>query len=56
MTEALEFNQKLWSIFQASLVEPDHPMPLGLRRIFCVWVRFIDKRIFDVMAFPVRPS
>ena len=27
LSEALEFNQKLWTIFQASLAEPDQPNP-----------------------------
>ena len=52
LTEALEFNQKLWSIFQASLAEPDHPMPLALRTDILRLGAFIDKRIFETMASP----
>lgn len=52
LSEALEFNQKLWSIFQASLIAPDHPMPPALRRDILQLSGFIDRRIFDMMAFP----
>ena len=52
LTEALEFNQKLWSIFQASLAEADHPMPEQLRLDILRLGRFIDGRIFDIMAYP----
>jgi flagellar protein FlaF len=52
LTEAREFNQKLWSIFQASLAEADHPMPLELRTNILRLSHFIDQRIFDVQAYP----
>jgi flagellar protein FlaF len=52
LAEALEFNQKLWSIFQSSLLSPDHPMPLDLRQNILRLSVFIDKRIFAVMADP----
>jgi flagellar protein FlaF len=52
LAEALEFNQKLWSIFQTSLAEPDHPMPVALRQDILRLGVYIDKRIFEVMAYP----
>jgi flagellar protein FlaF len=52
LMEALEFNQKLWSIFQGALAEADHPLPLELRRDILRLGRFIDGRIFDIMAYP----
>ena len=52
LAEALEFNQKLWCIFQASLAAPEHPLPAALRRDVLRLGLFIDKRIFDVMAYP----
>jgi flagellar biosynthesis activator protein FlaF len=52
LTEALEFNQKLWSIFQASLAAADHPFPPTLRTDILRLALFIDKRIFDVLAYP----
>jgi flagellar protein FlaF len=52
IAEALEFNQKLWSIFQSSLVSPEHPMPLELRQNILRLSIFIDNRIFEIMADP----
>jgi flagellar protein FlaF len=52
LTEAVEFNQKLWSIFQASLAAADHPLPEALRLDILRLGRFIDGRIFDVLAYP----
>ena len=52
LAEALEFNQKLWSIFQGCLLQPDHPMPAPLRQSILSLGAFVDKRIFQVMAFP----
>jgi flagellar biosynthesis activator protein FlaF len=52
LSEALQFNQKLWSIFEASLVQPDHPLPPALRRDLLRLGLFIDQRIFEIMAYP----
>jgi flagellar protein FlaF len=52
LTEALEFNQKLWSIFQASLADAHHPLPPELRTDILRLGLFIDKRIFEVLAYP----
>ena len=52
LAEALEFNQKLWCIFQASLAAHDHPLPAVLRQDVLRLGIFIDKRIFEVMAYP----
>ena len=52
LAEALEFNQKLWTIFQASLSQPDHPMAPALRQDIMRLGLFIDNRIFEVMAYP----
>jgi flagellar biosynthesis activator protein FlaF len=52
LMEALDFNQKLWSIFQTSLSDPDHPLSPDLRRDILRLGGFIDKRIFEVQAYP----
>jgi flagellar protein FlaF len=52
LTEALKFNQKLWSLFQAELSKSDNPLPRNIREDILSLSAFIDKRIFDVMAFP----
>ena len=50
--EAIKFNQKVWSFFQAELSDPENPMPKKLREDILSLSIFIDKRLFEVMAFP----
>ena len=50
--EALRFNQLIWSIFQGELSKPDNPLPKKLREDLLSLSVFIDKRIFEVMAYP----
>jgi flagellar protein FlaF len=52
LDEALKFNQLVWSIFQAELIRPDHPLPKKLRQDILNLSAFIDKRIFETMAYP----
>jgi flagellar protein FlaF len=52
LDEALKFNQLVWSIFQGELMKEDNPLPIQLRRDILELSAFIDKRIFEVMAFP----
>lgn len=53
LDEALRFNQLMWSIFQGELSKPDNPMPKRLREDILSLSAFIDKRIFDIIAYPV---
>jgi flagellar biosynthesis activator protein FlaF len=50
--EALKFNQVLWSIFQAELAQADNPLPKELRENILSLSAFVDKRIFEIMAYP----
>jgi flagellar protein FlaF len=52
LAEAIEFNQKLWSIFQTSLAEENHPMSRELRADILRLAGYIDKRIFEIMSYP----
>lgn len=52
MLEAIKYNQKVWSFFQAELTEPNHPMPKELRQDLLNLSLFVDKRFFEVMAYP----
>ena len=52
LQDALVYNQKVWTIFQAELVRPDHPLPLSLRQDILRLSLFIDQRILDIMASP----
>jgi len=52
LEEALKFNQRVWSIFQGELGREDNPLPRELRRDLLKLSAFIDKRIFETMAYP----
>ena len=50
LTEALQFNQKLWSYLQVELGSPANPLPETLRMNLLQLSKFIDKRIFALFA------
>lgn len=52
LLEAVKFNQKVWSFFQAELSDPENPLPKNLREDILNLSIFIDKRLFEVVAFP----
>jgi flagellar biosynthesis activator protein FlaF len=49
---ALRANWRLWTIFQASLLEPDCTTPPELRRNLLGLANFIDKLTVDLLAAP----
>jgi flagellar protein FlaF len=49
---ALRHNQKIWSLFQSELEQEDNLLPQKLRIDILRLAAFIDKRIFEVMAYP----
>jgi flagellar biosynthesis activator protein FlaF len=52
LDKALRFNQRIWSIFQGELMKEGNPLPRQLRADILSLSRFIDRRIFEVMALP----
>lgn len=52
LNEAVKFNQKVWSFFQAELSDPENPLPKKLREDILNLSLFIDKRLFEILAFP----
>lgn len=52
LDEALKLNQRLWTFFQTELAAEDNPLPRELKVQLLNLIEFIDKRTFDVMAFP----
>ena len=52
LEEAFEYNQQIWSIFQAELTKPDHPMDKELRQNILNLSIFIEKRTYEIMAYP----
>jgi len=53
LDEALKYNQKIWTIFQSELIKPDNPLPQKLKKDILNLSTFIDRRIFEIMAYPV---
>lgn len=54
LMEAVKFNQKVWSFFQAELSDPENPLPKKLREDILNLSLFVDKRLFEVMANPIK--
>jgi flagellar protein FlaF len=52
LEEAIKFNQLIWSIFQSELAREDNPLPKQLRQNILSLSAFVDKRIFEIMAYP----
>lgn len=52
LDEALKFNQRVWSFFQSELTQPDNPLPEEIRQNILALSVFVDRRIFEVMAYP----
>lgn len=50
LIEALKFNQRLWSFFQAELESEDNPMPAALKRDLIALIEFIDRRTFLILG------
>ena len=49
---ALKYNQRIWTIFQAELENPNNPIPFALKRDLLRLVTFIDKRTVETLAYP----
>ncbi len=52
LDEAIQYNQRVWSIFQGELAKDDNPLPKKLREDILSLSLFIDKRIFDILTSP----
>ena len=52
LSEALAYQQKLWSFFQAELSAPNHPMPAELRSWLLSLSLFMDRRVIEIRANP----
>ena len=52
LAAALKFNQLIWSIFQDELQKEGNPLPKKIKVDLLRLSAFIDKRIFETMAYP----
>jgi len=53
LLNAVRLNWRLWTIFQASLAEPDCPVPAEVRANMLSLSNFVDKASVDIIATPV---
>jgi len=54
LDEALKYNQKLWTVFQADLADDECPLPKKLREDILSLSVFIDRRTFELLTNPER--
>ncbi|CAH2032609.1 flagellar biosynthesis regulator FlaF [Trichlorobacter ammonificans] len=52
LLEAIRYNQKVWSFFQAELSDPANQLPEKLRQDILNLSLFVDKRLFEIMHDP----
>jgi flagellar protein FlaF len=52
LDDALNYNQRIWTIFQTELGKQDNPLPDNIKLDLLRLSSFIDKRIFEVMGSP----
>jgi len=49
---AVRHNLRIWTLFQAELLNPEHAMPAELRQNLLNLTAFIDKRSLELIAEP----
>jgi flagellar protein FlaF len=52
ITHAVRINWRLWTIFQAELIEPTNPMPADIRSNLLNLAAFIDKQSTSILGDP----
>lgn len=52
LEDALSYNQRVWSFFQAELSVEENPLPEEIKRNLLALSFFVDRRSFDVLAYP----
>ncbi len=49
---ALNYNQKVWTFFQAELSVQDNPLPDEIKKNLLALSMFVDRRTFEALAYP----
>lgn len=52
LDEALKYNQRVWSFFQSEISQMENPLPAEIKQNILALSVFVDRRIFEVMAYP----
>lgn len=52
LDQALKYNQQIWSFFQVELSSDENPLPVDIKKNLLTLSFFVDKRTFEIMAYP----
>ena len=52
LEDALNFNQRVWTFFQAELTVNENPLPEEIKRNLLALSFFVDRRTFESLAYP----
>jgi flagellar protein FlaF len=52
LEEALNYNQRVWTFFQAELSAEGNPLPEEIRHNLLSLSLFVDRRTFEALAYP----
>ena len=52
LDEALTYTQRVWSLIQGDLLDESNPLPKNIKQNILTLSAFIDKRIFNILAYP----
>lgn len=52
LEDALKYNQRVWTFFQAELSMPDNPLPDEIKQNLLALSLFVDRRSFEALAYP----
>jgi flagellar protein FlaF len=52
LEDALNYNQRVWTFFQAELSVEENPLPEEIKRNLLALSLFVDRRTFEALAYP----
>lgn len=52
LDQALKYNQRVWSFFQVEVSSEENPLPVEIKRNLLALSSLVDRRTFDIMAYP----
>lgn len=52
LEKSLRYDQRLWTFFQVALLDEKNPLPRQIRENVLRLSMFIDRRIFETLAYP----
>lgn len=52
LEEVLRYNQRIWTILQVEVSDSGNPLPKEIKENLLSLSLFVDKRTFEIMAYP----